>query len=406
MSILKREELYKDIWSRPSTKIAGDLGISSSALKRICKAMKIPTPAVGYWTKVACGNKVKKARLPKASDDTKLEWEIDPRRSLSQRQSGSKRPTPEERESYPEVPIASNLDDLHPLVKKTRTQLREDWSNKRQSEQKVRKRLDVDVSSGVLDRSLLFLDALVRGIEKQGLKLASDMDSREGRIELEKSHYQREYAATECCWVVVGDEQVHFSLREKINRTRVEDSSERKYTWPEWEEHPSGKLELSIHAITGFKRRSTWRDGKVQRVEQFLGEIVASFPRVGEHMRLETIEAEERGKQWAIAEKHREEMDVIRQRFARQRWEEEWAEEKLMKDVAQHEKAESLRALHTACKGRIIELYGQPKPNSDLDLWLRWVEARADIIDPVQGGTFPWMHSGLLKVIGAQVPEE
>ncbi|NOX98436.1 MAG: hypothetical protein GXP30_01685 [Verrucomicrobia bacterium] len=32
-------------------------------------------------------------------------------------------------------------------AKKTRTQLREDWSNKRRSEQKLRKRLDVDVSS-------------------------------------------------------------------------------------------------------------------------------------------------------------------------------------------------------------------------------------------------------------------
>lgn len=215
MRILKREELYKDIWSRPATKIAGELGISSSALKRICKAMKIPTPAVGYWTKVACGNKVKKARLPKATDNTKQEWEIDPMRS--QYQSGFKRPTPVERESYPEVPIASNLDDLHPLVKNTRIQLRDEWSDKSWSQCKPRKSLNADISSGMLDRALLFLDALIRGIEAQGLELASDMDSPEGRSELKNRHYERKHGVTECCWVKVGDEEVYFSLRGKTS---------------------------------------------------------------------------------------------------------------------------------------------------------------------------------------------
>lgn len=157
---------------------------------------------------------------------------------------------------------------------------------------------------------------------------------------------------------------------------------------------------------TGFGRRSTWRDGKVQRVEQFLGEIVTSFSKAGEHLRLEAIKAEEREKQRAIAQKHREEMEVIRERFRWQRRQEEWAEEKLFEDVAKHEKAESLRTLLTACRSRVIELHGPPRPNSDLDLWLRWVEARADMMDPIHAGPFPWMHSGLPQVIGARPPDE
>lgn len=39
MPLLERSKLYKDVWSRPCTRIAAELGISSSALKRICTEM-------------------------------------------------------------------------------------------------------------------------------------------------------------------------------------------------------------------------------------------------------------------------------------------------------------------------------------------------------------------------------
>ena len=70
MSLLERSKLYKDVWSRPCTKIAAELGISSSALKRICTEMDIPTPVAGYWTRVQCGKKVSKDPLPKARRQT------------------------------------------------------------------------------------------------------------------------------------------------------------------------------------------------------------------------------------------------------------------------------------------------------------------------------------------------
>jgi hypothetical protein len=58
MPLLERSKLYQDVWSRSCTKIAAELGISSSALKRICTEMDIPTPVAGYWTQVQCGKKV------------------------------------------------------------------------------------------------------------------------------------------------------------------------------------------------------------------------------------------------------------------------------------------------------------------------------------------------------------
>lgn len=61
--IIERAWLYGEIWKRPATKIAADLGISSSALKKICDAMDVPTPQVGYWQKLEYG-KSQKAKAP------------------------------------------------------------------------------------------------------------------------------------------------------------------------------------------------------------------------------------------------------------------------------------------------------------------------------------------------------
>jgi hypothetical protein len=85
MPLLERTKVYKYVWSRPCTKIAAELGISSSALKRICTEMDIPTPVAGNWTRVQCGKTVSKDPLPKAKKETKLIWDVDLENSKRQK---------------------------------------------------------------------------------------------------------------------------------------------------------------------------------------------------------------------------------------------------------------------------------------------------------------------------------
>lgn len=111
------------------------------------------------------------------------------------------------------------------------------------------------VSLDSLDRALLFLDAIVRGVESQGLKLSSSMDCPAAQRDLEKPHYVRAGTPRECCWVVVGEEHVCFSLREKNRREYYKNSEERKYSWRDWEDVPSGRFEFSIDVSIGFNKR-------------------------------------------------------------------------------------------------------------------------------------------------------
>ena len=61
---LTRQELYNLAWSKPMSQLATDFEISDVGLKKICKAAYIPTPTLGYWSKLKNGKKVSKSPLP------------------------------------------------------------------------------------------------------------------------------------------------------------------------------------------------------------------------------------------------------------------------------------------------------------------------------------------------------
>lgn len=55
---LKREELYKLVWSEPVSKLARGYGLSDRGLGKICKRLEIPVPGRGYWQMKKKGLKI------------------------------------------------------------------------------------------------------------------------------------------------------------------------------------------------------------------------------------------------------------------------------------------------------------------------------------------------------------
>ena len=384
MPTLKRDKLYEDVWSRPCTKIAAEIGISSSALKKICHGMEIPTPSTGYWTKIQFAKSVIKPPLPEASAETRLSWEVNLNNSEKQRQAKRPAPSEEGKKSVLEIPIAKDLNYLHPLVKQTRSHLQNQWSRKRRENEKIESYLNAQVSESSLDRTLLFLDALVRGLEKQGFKLASDADDPKNQKALEQPYWQREETLTSCCWVESSGEQVEFRLREFQKRIPLTEEEKKSWSFSDWKEVPSGQLVFAIEESYTFQVRTVWRDGKVQRIEKFLGEMVQCFATVGKQMRQRRIAREDREQRWA-------EIEAIQHYHRLQRWREEELVKKMLLFAEQHEKAETLRRFLSDCKSK-EEAPEETTTEAAIrtDLWFRWMETQADMIDPLEAGPKPW----------------
>jgi len=257
-----REDLYKQVWETPMSRLAADYGISGNGLAKICDRLKIPYPPRGYWAKKAAGKKVIEFRLPDAKDDTPTEVTISPtpppappphlpkevEEKLSAARERTKNVTFPERLGRPHAIIASWIDER----KRQREDAKRDpWRTHRLSELNF---TEMD------HRRHRILDTLFKTLEQHGFKVKLG-DRHEVYFEIER-------------------ERVDFKLREKQRQVRRPlTESEKSYgLWRErgWmqELQPSGifVLTLETRLIDGAKHE--WRDGN-QSLEAQLPDIIS-----------------------------------------------------------------------------------------------------------------------------------
>jgi AcrR family transcriptional regulator len=65
---LSRKDLYQRVWSEPLRIVAKELGLTGSALAKICDRLLVPYPPRGYWVKLNAGKALARASLPAAPE--------------------------------------------------------------------------------------------------------------------------------------------------------------------------------------------------------------------------------------------------------------------------------------------------------------------------------------------------
>jgi hypothetical protein len=71
---ITREDLYREIWTEPATKIARRYDVSSSYLARVCEGLNVPHPPRGYWARKAVGETIQIPALPPATPGDPIAW--------------------------------------------------------------------------------------------------------------------------------------------------------------------------------------------------------------------------------------------------------------------------------------------------------------------------------------------
>lgn len=56
--LITREELYKQVWETPMSRLGKEYGLTDNGLRKICDRLNVPYPPRGYWAKKAAGQKV------------------------------------------------------------------------------------------------------------------------------------------------------------------------------------------------------------------------------------------------------------------------------------------------------------------------------------------------------------
>lgn len=366
---LTREELYRQVWSKPTTTLAKEFGISDVTIGKLCRKLNVPKPPLGYWRKVEVGAALKPPPLPpiKSGIPPFVEIYPNPARSIDI----SKDPEVLDvilSQSLLDSPIrvADKLSKPHPLVREAREALLgagvDDYGMLWQ-----RSVLDVRVSKKMLGRALRIMDTLVKALEARGHK-----------VEVPKTAWQKR-----ACAVVIG-EAVGMRLWERATRSERELTAEERRKPPHaiYDRYiytPSGKLTLTLDAVWAYGVKKNWKETEDEPLEEILNEIVVGIVTAAHVARKAQ---EKRDKE----ERLRQE-ELLRRQDEEQRRQEEEARRKSLEVQSElWVKSQTLRAFLQACERLIVERSGGIDPGSAEAQWLIWAYSHADRLDPLRNG--------------------
>jgi len=365
---LTRDELYKQVWQTPMSRLAAEYGITGNGLAKICDRLNVPYPPRGYWAKKAAGKKVVTYRLPEATENTP------PNVTISPTPPAPKEPElPAEvqeavetaRSSASEIRLPERLTRPHEIIARWLAE-REHRKQEARRERDPwrRKHLDPGELTQSDRRQHLILDAVFKNLEKQGARVKQG-ERQELLVELQ-------------------GEKIEIQLREKQKQIRRPPTAEEKKSWIYrdrafvQELQPSGYLVFTIKTYLPAGLRQEWLESERKRLEDLLPDIITTIIAAGPLLVEQRRQRDEAERQRRIAEQQRYEEQQRRKRD-NNRWRrfidiaKDWRELELARAF--------LAAVKQAEIDREKEIGGRK-----LGEWLSWAEERISTTDPINAG--------------------
>jgi hypothetical protein len=364
---LKREELYKMVWSEPVSKLAREYRLSDRGLGKICDRLEIPVPGRGYWQMKKKGLKMPVPPLLPTkklnATGTYVNRTSKPRMDAEQDHKTCDLITAE-RLPENKITVPPSLDSPH---SSQRSLIGATVDDKGLKQPRARGCLDIRVGPGSIDRAMLIMDTLVKALEARGLDISVAK------------------APPFSTSISIMDEVIKFALHEDLNRTErkltsVQMKEKKEHSWmyctQEYDYSPNGILLLKIKNDDVMNTRKTWSDGRKQRLEECLNSFVGGLCKAAIAIKHLRTEREQRELKWQEERRQREEWERIRR-------EEEEKMKVLDREVASWHRSQQIRSYIDAVKKWALQKYGEIKPDSKLYQWLAWATKQADRLDPL-----------------------
>jgi hypothetical protein len=392
MTVITREALFVDVWTRPLTELAADYGVSDVGLRKICDRHDIPTPGRGYWAQVRAGRQFPRPKLRPVKDPRLEQVHIVGGRSLppavveAMRKAREPPPAFENaaaRASRPRTvkpagaPVAAAGDVVAPnappppaigLAGPREAASADDRPEFARTQKALAKaRADGDgfvsvsgagvvpmkIGSGSAAAALAFLSALLAEADARGWRLQLADKGASLEIEGEALGFRLEERADKTPHTPTPQE-----LKRKVERDRWGGDHQ---PWRTWDLSPSGRLALVIDENSYSGLRRSFLQRKHHPFTESLETIVAGFAGHGAYKAERRREDEARAREAAIAEARRERLQAFDRRDARRREFVELVQARLderarLASVLAHVEATSPR---------------EKPPLADLDTWLR-----------------------------------
>ncbi len=281
---LTREQLYEKVWSAPTTQVAAEFGISDVALAKRCKKLNVPKPSLGYWAKIAAGQKPEKTPLLPTAAEAFVQAEKALPKTLS-------------------LPDAT--EPLHPLAAELLQKLaaaKPSYDKRIWSEELTLP--EVKVGKGSIELAAKCFHVIVTNVESIGIPF------RKGQGYRNPGFFR------------MGNDRLYLGIEEELVES-VETARRRSWQAPEGRRVPAGRLTFSLYRDRYANRDSKqWKDDGKASLGTLLAEIVAEIRRhfvaAQKRREQEAIEREKQAIEWEKRRREYEKEEAIRREKERQ----------------------------------------------------------------------------------------
>lgn len=268
------------------------------------------------------------------------------------------------------ITVQSDHPITHPLVQRTRKLLSRANANRDERgllSPKSGRASHVKVSAEALPRALQILDALFHALEEEGGYILSWPEEDAAKLTIK--------AQEEALGLTISE-----VVEPKLLPPTNPETAQQKGSWwlscPNREYQPTGRLALTIEGGHFLNIRRKWSDGKKQRVEECLGQFLASVnlairilkKQREEHIRLQREWEERRKRQ---EEERRRQAEYERKAQVVQRLANTWHESELIREF--------LNAFVSAYQGQGLDGERQ----QDAQVLIEWATNHANSLDPL-----------------------
>jgi len=357
---LTRKELYDLVWAEPLSRLAKKYKISDNGLRKICKRMNIPIPAMGHWQKIQYGKRVIITKLPtkyegrdeitldeKREGDTDVDSPIVQQRRLIQTIENTKDLpliVPDRMSSRPDILIRSTMDYYDAVRRYYR-------SNHGSHPDRINV-LNIQVQEESRPRAVRLLDTIIKVLRSRKHDVIAD-------------HFTT--------YAKIGDEHVKFRLREKQRVSDVKTS----YGGRQYESTGEFVFVIDIGPYT----RKEVKDGH-EPIETKISTIIAMLELEGKRMKEQRIRYE-------IQRKLREEQEKIERELKERQDKEAKAFKKLFLQAIRLHQTNILRNYIQTVESNAVK---NGTVSEELKTWMNWAEKKVSWYDPLINDPEPLLN--------------
>lgn len=318
---LSRKELFRIVWANPAVQVSAELGIDERTLRRICSRHGIPCPSGAYWAHVNAGGHFALPPLRTVKDPALQQIEIIA--TFAKKEAPNPKPAvrkvkaqpgyTEEGTEPPAKQAPSHMEGSHQSLAATARALRKARADEYGCVSACCPGLcGIAVHQDQIERALSVLQGLASALESAGLALEPDGAQMKISVDKDTIAFTLTEKSKRQKHIPTAKEQDAYDQIQARRQRAADRKNWNLYSslpyekpWPEFDTVYLGQLSLTVEGWSKGLRK-TWADGKIQRIDTMIPEIVEGLKALLASGKASREEREEDERRWTELSRRRE----------------------------------------------------------------------------------------------------